>query len=363
VKRKGINKMPGNLKKTRAKKLGFPPGSFVHVGERKIDNIRISIIDTDQEHFEIHEPDTIEKAFAFKDSPTITWINIDGLHDVEVLEKIGRHYNIHSLIIEDILTTDQRPKIEILDNYIFIVMKLLTYVDIRKEIDIEQVSMILGKNFVMTFQEKEGDELNPVRERLKSGQGRLRKGGCDYLAYAIMDIIIDNYFLVLEKFGEDIEKLEEKVILNQSPNIAHEIQKLRREMIFLRKSIWPLREVVNNLIRSENPLIHEANLPYFRDLYDHTIQIIDTVETYRDLISGILDIFLSSISNRMNEIMKVLTIISTIFIPLTFVAGIYGMNFTNMPELKWSFGYPFVLILMFLIFCGMFFYFRKKKWL
>jgi magnesium transporter len=347
----------------RSKKTGLPPGSMVHVGEKKVEQVKLSVIDYDQDNIKKRDLKNVEEAFPFKDTPTVSWLNLTGLHDIEILEKIGTRYNIHPLILEDILNTDQRPKVEITDNYIFIVLKMLSYDPEKHEINAEQVSLIMGENYVITFQEREGDVFNPLRERIENGKGRIRKSGPDYLTYAIIDIIIDNYFLVLELIGEQIEYLEGNVLENPDHILVQRIQRMKRELIFLRKSTWPLREVISGITRDETSLITEATHPYLRDLYDHTVQVIDTVETFRDMVSGILDIYLSSVSNRMNEVMKVLTIIATIFIPLTFLAGIYGMNFEYMPELKWHWSYPVLWLVMIGIFIGMLFYFRRKKWI
>jgi len=349
--------------KRKSRKTGMSPGTMVHVGERKVDQVTIAVIDYDIENIDSMVLPTIEKAFPFKDSPTITWLNITGLHDVKLLEKLGKKYQIHPLVLEDILNTDQRPKVEIFENYIFVVLKMLSFDTQKQEIEHEQISLIVGNNFVITFQEREGDVLNPIRERLKNPLGRMRKNGADYLAYTIIDVIVDHYFILLEKLGEKIEILEENVIENPDRNTVKDLQLLKRELIFLRKSIWPLREVISELTRDETPLVSSFTLPYLRDVYDHTIQVIDTVETFRDMVSGILDIYLSSLSNKMNEVMKVLTIIATIFIPLTFIAGIYGMNFEFMPELKWYWGYPLVWLVMMTILVFMLYYFRRKKWL
>jgi magnesium transporter len=351
------------LIKKRSEKAGLPPGTLVHIGEKKTEKAKITIIDYDETQFEEKEAKTIEECFPFKEKPTVTWVNIDGLHDIEVMEKIGKHFDLHTLVLEDILNTEQRPKIEDFDDYIFVVLKMLYFDESQDEIRAEQVSIILGSNFVLSFQERVGDIFNPLRERIRNAKGRIRKMGADYLAYALMDAIVDNYFTVLEKLGEKIEDIEEKLVSNPTPETLQTIHNLKREMIFLRKSVWPLREVVSSLERGESSLIKESTKIFLRDVYDHTIQVIDTVETFRDLLSGMLDIYLSSISNRMNQVMKVLTIIATIFIPLTFVAGIYGMNFEYMPELKWRWGYFLVLGSMAIIGVWMLIYFRKKKWL
>jgi len=346
----------------RSQKAGLPPGTLVHIGERKMEKVRISVIDYDAAQFKEMETETIEACFPFKDSPTVTWINIDGVHQVDIIEKLGSCYNLHPLLLEDILNTEQRPKMEDFGDYLFFVLKMLDLGE-NGVIEAEQVSLVLGPNYVISFQEHQGDVFNAVRERIRRNKGRVRKSGADYLAYALMDSIVDNYFLILENIGERIEATEQQLTINPTSETLHSIRKLKMEMIFLRKSIWPLREVISNLERGESPLIHEYLNAYLRDVYDHTIQIIDTVESLRDMISGLLDVYLSSISNRMNEVMKVLTIFASIFIPLTFVAGIYGMNFRFMPELEWDWGYFVVLFIMALAAGAMLVYFKRKKWL
>jgi magnesium transporter len=354
------NKMPV---KKRSTKTGLPPGALIHIGEKKAELVKINILDYDEIQFEEKDARTIEECFPFKDKPTITWMNIDGLHQVDIIEKIGKNFDFHPLLLEDILNTEQRPKIEDFETHIYLVLKMLYYNDKTNEINSEQVSIIFGQNFVISFQEKEGDVFNPIRERIRTGKGRIRKMGADYLAYSLIDAIVDSYFIILEKLGENIEDVEETMIANPTPETLHAIHRLKRKMISLRKSVWPLREVVSALERSDSSLIQDSTRIYLKDVYDHTIQVIDTVETFRDVLSGMLDVYLSSISNKMNEIMKVLTIIATIFIPLTFIAGVYGMNFEFMPELKWQWGYPVIWFVMLTIGISMVFYFRKKKWL
>jgi magnesium transporter len=344
-------------------RVGLPPGTLVHVGERKAEKVKITIIDYDPKNYQEKEVERIEECFPFKDKPTITWINVDGLQEVKIVEKIGAHFGIHPLIMEDILHTGQRPKAEDLGDYLFIVLKMIYHDEDEDEIMGEQISLILGHNYVISFQEREGDIFNPIRERLRNGKGRIRKAGADYLAYALVDAIVDHYFVILEKFGEKIESLEEELVTNPTPETMHIIHKSKSHLIFLRKSVWPLREVINALERGESPLITKSTGMYLRDVYDHTIQVIETTETFRDMVSGMLDIYLSSVSNRMNEVMKVLTIIATIFIPLTFIAGIYGMNFKFMPELEWHWGYPTALIIMLGVVGFMVMYFRRKRWL
>ncbi len=345
-----------------SRKRGLPPGSLVHVGEKKVKRISITIIDYDKTQFQDKEAKKVEECFPFKDKPTVTWINIDGIHDTKVIKKIGEHFNLHPLLLEDILNTGQRPKMEDFKNYIFIVLKMLYYEEKESEIKDEQVSLILGSNFVISFQEREGDIFNPIRERIRNGKGRIRNMDADYLTYALIDAIVDNYFIILEKIGEKIEGIEEELLINPKPEILQAIHSLKREMIFLRKSVWPLREIISGLERGESSLIEKSTLIYLRDVYDHTIQVIDTIEAFRDMLSGMLDTYLSSVSNRMNDVMKVLTVIATIFIPLTFIVGIYGMNFRYMPELEWPFGYPLILFVMVAVAITMFFYFRRKKW-
>ena len=346
-----------------SKKAGLAPGTLVHDGDKKVEKAKITIIDYDATQFQEKEVETIEECFPFRDTPTVTWINIDGLHEVGIIEKIGKHFSIHPLILEDILHTGQRPKMEDFEDHIFLVVKMFYYDEKDNEIKMEQVSLLLGSNFVISFQEREGDIFNSIRERIRNHKGRIRRMKADYLGYALLDTIVDNYFIILEKIGEDIENMEEELVTRPTPETLQTIHNLKRELIVLRKSIWPLREVVNSLERGESPLINEATGVYLRDVYDHTIQVIDTIETFRDMVSGMLDIYLSSISNKMNEVMKVLTIIATIFIPLTFVAGIYGMNFEFMPELKWHWGYFAALLVMVAVAVIMVFYFRRKRWL
>lgn len=354
--------MPRLLKK-RSKKIGLPAGTLIHVGEKKTDRTRINIFDYNEQTFIEKEAKNVEECFSFKDKPTVTWIDIEGVHDVNVLEKLGNHYGFHPLILEDILTTDQRPKIEDLGEYIYIVLKMF-YNGGDNEVVTEQISLILGQNFVVSFQEGiEGDVFTPVRERIKTNKGRIRKLGADFLAYALIDSIVDSYYVILERIEEKIETLEDDLVVQPSSSTLESLHSLKREMILLRKSVWPLREVINSLLRKESPLIQDSTIIYLKDIYDHTIQVSEIIETLRDILSGMLDIYLSSVSNRMNEVMKLLTIIATIFIPLTFIAGVYGMNFKYMPELEWPFGYFMVLAVMLGVLIFMLGYFRKKKWI
>ena len=351
------------LVKKKSKKVGLPPGSIVHIGNKRAEKTKITIVDYNEEQFQEKEVKTVKECCPYKEKPTITWINIDGVHEEKIIEELGKIYNFHPLILEDIVDTDQRPKIKDFGDYIFIILKMHYYDKENNEIKIEQVSLIFGKNYVISFQEREGDVFDSIRERIRNNIGRIRKARADYLIYALMDGIIDNYFTILEKLGEETEDLEAKVIKDPVPANLQIIYKLKSELIFLRKSVWPLREVISILEKGESVLIDKSTNIYLRDIYGHTIQVMDTVETLRDVISGTLDVYLSSVSNRMNEIMKVLTIVATIFIPLTFIVGIYGMNFQYMPELKWVWGYPIVLLGMLIIGIVMVIYFKRKKWM
>lgn len=349
--------------KKRSKKAGLPPGSLVHIGEKKTDVTKVSVLDYDEQSCSESELTDLDQCIALRGKPTVTWVDIDGVHDALALEKIGRCFGLHPLVMEDILNTDQRPKIEDYGDYLYIVLRMLTNGSESGEITSEQVSLILGENFVLSIQEgTRGDVFEPVRNRIRNGKGQIRKLGADYLAYSLIDAVVDNYFIILEKIGERVELLEETLISDPGPETLHLIHNLKREMIYLRKSVWPLREVVSGMQRRDSALIREGTGYYLRDVYDHTIQVIDTVETFRDMLSGMLDIYLSSISNRTNAVMKVLTVIATIFMPLTWIAGIYGMNFKYMPELGWHYGYLAVWLLMFAVALGMVIYFKLKKW-
>jgi len=349
--------------KKRASKVGLPPGSPVHIGEKRTEEVGISLIDYDEKQFAEKVIEHIEDSFPFKDKPTVTWINIDGVHRTDNIEKIGDNFGLHPLTREDIVNTGQRPKMEDFGSYVYFTLKMLMFDENEAEVKAEQVSLVLGNNFVISFQEQPGDVFEAVRQRIRGAKGRVRKMGADYLAYSLLDAVVDNYFIILERLGEQVESLEEKLVEDVQAETLRDIRRLKSEMIFLRKSVWPLREVVSSLQRGGSALISESTNVYLRDVYDHTIQVIDTIEAYRDMLSGLLDIYLSSISNKMNAVMKVLTIIATIFIPLTFVAGVYGMNFAYMPELQWEIGYPLVLLVMAVLGVIMLMFFRKKKWL
>jgi len=354
--------MSGEIKR-RSRKAGLPPGSLIHIGERLTEKTKISVLDYDENQLSEREIRTVDECRQFKDSLTVTWIHINGIHDTRTLEELGTIFGLHPLIMEDILNTDQRPKIEDFCEYIYIVLKAFyDHGADNSQITSEQISIVLGPKFVISFQEKETDIFKPVRERIRAGKGRLRTSGADYLAYTLIDTIVDNYFTILEQLGEKIEVIEESLVKNPSTQTLRAIQGLKRQMIFLRKSVWPLREAISSLERAGCQLINESTNLFLKDTYDHTIQVIETIETFRDTLSGILDIYLSSINIRMNEIMKVLTIIATIFMPLTFLVGVYGMNFKYMPELEWHWGYFLIWGVIIIIAVSMLVYFRKKRW-
>ncbi|AKB47739.1 Magnesium and cobalt transport protein CorA [Methanosarcina sp. Kolksee] len=346
----------------RGSQIGLAPGALVHVGEKKVEKVVIRVLAYNSDKLIERELEKVEECLEFKDQSDLNfWINVDGLDRVDIIEKLGGYFNIHPLTLEDVLNTRQRPKTEDYDSYIYSVLKMIL-LDTKKEITVDQVSIIIGSNYILSFQERKGDVFDPVRERFENLASRLRKSGVDYLAYNLIDAVVDNYFVILEHFGDEIEYLEEELVTQPRPETLKTIQKYKRDMITLRKSVWPLRELINGLQRVESDLIKETTRIYLRDIYDHTIQVVDTVEDFRDILSSMVDVYLSSLSYRMNEVMKVLTVIATIFIPLTFIAGVYGMNFEYMPELKWRWGYPTVMFGMILLAVSMFVYFKKRKW-
>lgn len=351
------------IKKKLSEKTGLSPGTLIHVGEKKTGQIRIRIVDYDSEQIREEEVTQIEACFPFKDEPSITWINIDGLHDLALIEKVGANFDVHPLILEDIVHTGTRPKIEEFDNYIFIVFKMLCYDEKKDEIVQDQLSLLLGKNFVISFQERPGIVFDPLRERIRNSKNRIRKKGADYLAYAIIDTVVDNYFIILEHLENKIEELDEALSTSMSKEIFHFINDMKRKLIALRKAVSPIRELINSIQGQDFDLIEQTNLIFFKDINDHVIQILESIDTCRELAFGLHDIFLTNVNNRMNEIMKTLTITATIFIPLTFIAGIYGMNFKYMPELELKWGYMGFWAVIIGMVGFMFYYFKKKDWL
>lgn len=348
---------PGQLK--RSKKTGLLPGSLIHVGHTYTEKSKITLIRYNETSYSEKEISSPAALGAPEDE--ITWITVDGLQNTELMEELGNIFKLHPLVLEDILNTNQRPKMEDYGDYLYIVLSNFTGAD-DVGMSYEQISIVLGKNFVLSFREKESAIFQPIRERLSCNKGRIRKAGADYLVHAIVDNIVDNYFIVLEALEEKIEFLEDDLVKRTTPATLQAINKLKRELILLRKSLWPLREAISALERTDSLLISESTGVYFKDIYDHVIAVIDSVETYRDMLSNMLDIYLSAVSNKLNEVMKVLTVIATLFMPLTFLAGIYGMNFKYMPELEWRWGYFIILGIMLTVALFMLFYFKRKKW-
>jgi magnesium transporter len=346
-----------------SEKSGLPPGSLVHVGEVHGHEHKITAINYNKTKIEKRTIKSIDELLPYKSTDTITWVIIDGLKEVSIIDAIGRHFDIHGLVLEDILNTHQRPKFEEFENYLYIVIKALSLGENKLSVDYEQVSLILMKNFVFTFKEKPDPIFDPILERLDNEKSQLRKFGSDYLTYMIMDTVVDEYFVLQDAFDEFIESVEDELLANPTSRTLNIIQKIKRELIFLRRTISPLRELLKAIQHSESELVDERTLRYFGDVYDHSLRISETMESYRDLIAGMLDIYLSSVSNKMNETMKVLTIFASIFIPLTFIAGVYGMNFQYMPELGWKWGYPGLWLIFIAISVFLLRYFKKKNWL
>ncbi|MBS3922393.1 MAG: magnesium/cobalt transporter CorA [Nitrosarchaeum sp.] len=341
--------------------IGLHPGALVHVGQKKVEKVTFSVIEYNEKEISEDRPDLIDGCFTEHDKSKIHWINVNGIHDSTVIEKFGSHYNLHPLVQADIMNSDLRPKIEITENYIFLIVKMPHFTK-SGELLIEQLSIIIGTNYVLTFQEEEGDIFDSLRGRIRNSVGNVRKLKSDYLGYALIDAIVDNYFAVMEKLGEISEEIEEALINNPTPSTLQTIHRLKRQLVMLRKTIWPIREVIDNLERSDTIFIHKATKTYLRDVYSHAIQIMDTVESARDLAGGMLDTYLSTLSNKMNEVMKTLTIIASIFIPITFIAGVYGTNFDYIPELSWNGSYFTMLAVMAVVALTMMMWFKKKRW-
>lgn len=351
-------------KKKSYKASNLPPGTMAYKGKKQATITNIEIVNYSKEHYKRFNSNKVEDAFNFKGNNQVTWININGLNNLVDIETVGLHYNIHPLTLEDIVNTSQRPKLEEFENYLFVVFKML-FIKNDDELHYEHLSLIVGEDYVLTFQEADGDVFDDLRDRLSSAKGRIRTQGSDYLMYTLLDAIVDNYFTVIEAFGDKVEELESVLFQARSADdeTPSQIQKLKQEILKIRRSIYPLREVVSRMEKSDFQFIEEKTHSYLRDLYDHIIQVSESVDLYREMVWSLMDMYMSIISNKMNEIMKVLTIIATIFIPLTFVAGIYGMNFKNMPELNSENGYFILLGVMVILFVFMLLYFRRKRWL
>jgi magnesium transporter len=352
-----------------SKKLGLKPGTVVYVGAERTEKVNINIIDYTETEYQQKIASTAEECFLFKESPTVSWINVDGIHETQLVERIGAHFGMHPLVLEDIVNTGQRPKMEDGGEYLMVAMKMLYRGKEDDELKSEQVSVLFGLNWVITFQETGEDVFDIVRQRIMKTVPRVRFMTSDYLAYALIDAVVDYYFIILESIGEQIENLEDEMSEYPKSYSLVTIRNLKKQLIFMRKAVWPLREVISGLERTESKLINPSTEPYLRDLYEHIIQVIDTVETYRDMVSGLLDLYHTGVSNRMNEVMKVLTIFATIFIPLGFLAGVYGMNFDtgispfNLPELGFRYGYLFFWALVIIVTGGLLWFFKRKKWL
>jgi magnesium transporter len=346
---------------SRKLKIGAPPGTLHYTGVAKNERIKISLIEYNETEFIEEEFYDLSDCLSHVKPNMVKWINVEGVHKTELIEKIGKLYDLHSLTLEDIVNVDQRPKFEEYDNYLLSIMKMIVY---NEEVHSEQLSIILFDNTVISFQEPNGgDGFDIVRNRVRNSKGRIRKLGADYLFYSLMDAVVDCYFHAIEKIGDKVEILEEEIMNTPKKSTLIELYELKREIIYLRKQVWPLRDLVANLIRTESTYITDNTQLFLRDLQDHCTRIIDTVETYRDLLSGIMDIYLSTNANKMNEVMKVLTIMSSIFIPVTFIAGVYGMNFENMPELKTQNGYYITWAIMLAVIIGLLIYFKRRKWM
>ncbi len=349
------------LMQKRSRKKGLSPGTLIHIGEKRTEAVTVTLFNYSSTHCD-EQPIRDVNELRPPSDETVSWVDVDGVHKTDVLEAFGKHFGLHPLLLEDIANTDQRPKLDDYDTYLFLVMKVLTASN-QEDILVEQISFVLGRNYVLSFQENGTDVFQSVRDRLRVGKGRLRQNGSDYLVYALIDAVVDQYFEVLEMLGERIEAMQERLMADPRPETLKDIHALKRQLLFVRRAVWPLREAINNLSRSECPFLHEPTKVFFRDVYDHVVQIVDTIETLREMVSASLDIYLSSVSYRLNSVMRVLTVITTIFMPLSFIAGIYGMNFEYMPELKWPWGYPMAVGVMGLVAATMLLGFRWKKWL
>jgi len=349
--------------KKRDANRGLAPGSLVFIGEQKTSDLRIRVIDYDGAKLEEGELEEIRRGEEYKKTKTITWINVDGLHDLEAIREIGATFGLHPLVLEDIVNTGQRPKVEEFDDYLFICLKMIHYDEASERVVAEQLSMILGETFLLTFQEKRGDVFEPVRERIRKQKGRIRASGIDYLAYALLDTIVDNYIYAIGVLGEQIEDMESDVLGNPKPSVMEGINTLKREMAYFRKSIRPAREAIIKLAKMDTELIKADTVPFLKDLEDLITQATEAIDTYRDMLSDHLNMYNSAVSNRMNDIMKVLTIFAAIFIPLTFIAGIYGTNFEYLPELHYKYSYFVFWGVMIAVALAMLSFFKKKDWL
>jgi len=345
-----------------AQKSGLPPGTLVHVGEHPGHDATVAISRWNGSSYEERIVDSLAEMNLDEATDKITWINITGLHDVDKIRGIGEFFNIHPLVLEDILNPNQRPKVEDFNDYLYIVLKRLAFDRTTIRAHLEQISIVVLERHVITFGQTPDMLFDPVRRNLEVGKGRIRSEGTDYLAYVLLDSVVDQYFDFLDGLDELTEILENELLDNPTPDTLSDIQRINRVMIFARRAVSPAREMLASLLRGDSDLIHDSTTLYLRDVHDHSVRVMESIETYRDLTAGMLDIYLSSLSNRMNEIMKVLTAFASIFIPLAFITGIYGMNFEYMPELTWRWGYPAVWLVFVALAASLLWYFKKKKW-
>jgi magnesium transporter len=346
----------------RSRKPGIPAGELVYIEQPTKGKVKLTVFNYGESSLEEREIETVNECVPFREKQGVTWLNVDGIHDTKLLQQVADCYHIDSLVLEDIATSDRRPKVEVHGAYIFIVMKMLSVREKSGKIDSEQVSLIIGPKTLISFQEKIGDVFDAVRERIRNNVGPIRRRGPDFLAYSLIDAVVDSYFAVLEMLGEKITEIEDELVSDPRSSTLAKLYGIKRTQIHVRRAIWPLRDVISALERKESALIHENTGPYLRDAYDHIIQALDTLEVYREMLSEETDIYVSSISNRLNEVMKVLTIITTVFIPPTLIASIYGMNFIYLPEIYVPWAYPLVLLSMLILGLVMIAWFRKKRW-
>ncbi len=362
-------KIPGaKLLKTRlfkkySQKVGLPPGTLLYIGEERPEPVQITVTDYNETDFKEAEAQTIQECLHFKASETVTWIHIKGIHETRIIEEIGEHLGVNLLVLEDLMSPLQLPKVEIYEDHVFIILKNLVYDATTLNVFTEQIGLIIGENFVVSLQENSGELFTPVQNRIRNAQGRIRQMRSDYLAYALIDVIVDNYFIAMEQLSDAIQTVEEESIENPTSEVLEKINILRKECLLLRRQLLPVRDVIDEVLAGETSILGKETHPYFRDVYDHLIQVTQTLEAFRSIVSGLFDTYTSAVSHRMNEIMKVLTIVATFFIPLTFIAGIYGMNFKFMPELEAPWGYPAVLLVMVGTGLVMYIYFKRKRWL
>ncbi len=352
-----------SLVKKQSAKIGLPPGTLVHIGAQRVDRTQIRTMIYDKDRVEEHEFTDPSQCKRLAQKPGVTWIDVDGVHDVDLIGRLGQEFNLHPLVLEDIVNTNQRPKIQDFGDYVVIVLKLLDYNKAEDEIESDQISIVLGKDFVLSFSERVGDEFKAVREQIRDETSRLRAMGGEYLAYRLVDSLVDCYFQIIEHVGARLEALEDRILENTAGNFLPELHNIKRELLFMRTSVWPLRNLMDELNVSQSALLIGEIRHYWDDVRDHVHNVAEMIETLRDMGAGNLEVYLSTIQYRQNDVMRLLTIIATIFMPLTFLVGVWGMNFEHMPEIPWKWGYAAAWAFMVGISLGMLWWFRKKKWL